>query len=172
MIFLESVLGFLAIWGLSDIVAKLIKYFQNKLAREMFPDAYKFFDYFKVYPVDYGFGFIIEGKPGTYMPDEIFAYVFKRIQENDSLMKRYQETENENNFLKGRIKELEAESEIPINNFIFQHDWLISEIFGDREAAKKWLNADNNNFGGTSPALLIKKGKARKVLTFLEAWGC
>lgn len=49
---------------------------------------------------------------------------------------------------------------------------LIVELhatFNDYKKIYFWLNTPNPNFGGISPASLIKRGKINKVLEFVRA---
>ena len=38
-----------------------------------------------------------------------------------------------------------------------------------KEKAELWYKTDNGNFGGVSPELLVNRGRAHKVLKFIEA---
>lgn len=57
-------------------------------------------------------------------------------------------------------KQLQAEFEIVMI--------LAKHFDGDREKITKWMDADNLNFGGSSPASLVSAGRAHKVLLWLQ----
>lgn len=56
--------------------------FGQGIQRDMFPDAYEFFDRFGVYPVDHGFGWIIKEKAGTVTIEQVFSYLNEKTKES------------------------------------------------------------------------------------------
>lgn len=48
--------------------------------RKAWPQNYELFDRFKVYPVDAGFGWIIEGQAGTKSLADVFDYLAKKTR--------------------------------------------------------------------------------------------
>lgn len=46
---------------------------------------------------------------------------------------------------------------------------LLLEFFQDNYKVRDWLFHPNLNFGGSSPATLMKMGKSDKVLLFIES---
>jgi len=52
----------------------------EKTGREMFPDTWELYDTVGFRPVEYGFGWIIYGKSGTYGLEEVFAHINSYIK--------------------------------------------------------------------------------------------
>ena len=57
-----------------------------------------------------------------------------------------------------------------MKTFIDTHwDTLLSKLFFTKIQARNWLKKENDNFGGSSPRILIEHGRSHKVLEFLRA---
>lgn len=46
--------------------------------------------------------------------------------------------------------------------------FLAAQFFGDELKADAWFDADNQMLGGVSPNYLIKVGRAKQLLKFIE----
>jgi hypothetical protein len=46
---------------------------------------------------------------------------------------------------------------------------LLKDFFNDEEKVELWLNTENFHLGGSKPNDLIKAGREKKVLVFIES---